>query len=157
MVYKNDTAMLEEFARRMPELGVRPGFISWTVAFTRCFEALREMGLVQGTPYLNFELTDSGILGGHPGTIKGLFAHLDFLPHGPLEWTVCNKIGNLVGPAVAAIEMGGHVAVGLGDYGYRELGTPNNGDVVRHFANIARSMGREIATPVDTRDMLEMH
>jgi len=156
LTYKNDTAVLQAFAKRLPELGVRPQFVSWTVAFTRAFGALREMGLVQDVPYFMFELTDHGILGGHPGTVQGLMAHLPFLPQGPIEWTVCNKVGNLTSQAAASIEMGGHVAVGLGDYGWPELGTPNNGDVVRRFADMARMMGREVATPQETREMLRL-
>ncbi len=52
--------------------------------------------------------------------------------------------------------MGGHVAVGLGDYAYTELGAPTNADVVREVARLARAMGREVATPDDTREMLGM-
>lgn len=157
MTYRNDIATLKLFATRLPELGVKPQFVSWTVAFTRAFCALRDMGLVGEPAYLMFELTDQGILGGHPGTVKGLLAHLEFLPAQPLEWSVCNKIGNLTAPAAAAIEMGGHISVGLGDYGWPELGTPNNGDVVQHIANIARAMGREIATPEEAREMLGLN
>lgn len=156
LTYKNDTATLQAFAKRLPELGVRPQFVSWTVAFTRAFGALREMGLVQDVPYFMFELTDTGILGGHPGTVQGLMAHLPFLPAGPIEWTVCNKVGNLTSQAAASIEMGGHVAVGLGDYGWPELGTPHNGDVVRRIVDIATMMGREVATPQETREMLRL-
>jgi len=156
LTYKNDTDTLQAFAKRLPELGVRPQFVSWTVAFTRAFVALREMGLVQDVPYFMFELTDCGILGGHPGTVQGLMAHLPFLPSGPIEWTVCNKIGNLTSQAAVSIELGGHVAVGLGDYGWPELGAPNNGDVVRRIVDIARMMGREVATPQETREMLRL-
>lgn len=154
--YLNDTATIEALARRLPELGVKPQFVSWTVAFTRYFDALREMGLIKDTPYFMFELTDCGILGGHPGTIKGLLTHLEFVPASPLEWTVCCKIGNPTAPAVAAIEAGGHIAVGLGDYGWPELGTPNNGDVISNLSKIAKMMGREIATAQDTREMFRM-
>jgi len=156
LTYLNNTSTLQFFSRRLPELGIKPAFISWTVAFTRTFEALREMGLVKPPSYLMFELTDSGILGGHPGTAEGLLAHLRFLPSGPVEWSVCNKIGNLVSQAAVAIEMGGHIGVGLGDYAWPELGTPNNGDVVRFIVGMAKAMGREIATPAETREMLGM-
>ena len=74
-----------------------------------------------------------------------------------IQWSVCNKIGNLYGPAAAAIEMGGHVAIGLGDYLYPELGAPGNGEVIRRVADLARAMGREIATPAEARAMLEMN
>lgn len=154
--YRNDTGQLIYFARRLPELGVRPQFVSWNIAFTRTFDALRQMGLVEEVPYFLFELTDHGILGGHPGTIKGLLAHLDFLPAGAVEWSVCTKVGNPIASSVAAIEAGGHVALGLGDYGWPELGTPNNGDVIAFIAGIARAMGRDIARPQDTREMLRM-
>ena len=157
LAYVNTIGTLEFFARRIRELGVKPAFVSWTIPFTRTLEAFFEMGLADEPVYLLFSLTDSGILGGHPGTVRGLLAHLDFLPNGRrIEWTVSCKIGNLFGPAVASLENGGHVAIGLGDYSYTELGTPTNGDVIRFVAQLARAMGREVATPTETREMLGM-
>src|SRR3546814_6236518 len=89
----------------MRELGVKPIAVSWTVQFTRLFEAFLEMGLLDQPAYLLFALSDSGYLGGHPGTIRGLMAHLEFLPRGfRYEWTVNNKVGNLFGPAALALE-----------------------------------------------------
>jgi 3-keto-5-aminohexanoate cleavage enzyme len=84
--------------------------------------------------------------------VEGLLAHLRFLPDGPIEWTVCNKIGNPISQVATAIEMGGHAAVGLGDYAWPELGQPHNGDVVGFVANLSRAMGREVATPGETRE-----
>ena len=153
--YKNSIGTLSFLATRLRALGIKPALVSWAVPFTRTVEAFLDMGLADEPAYVLFELTDGGILGGHPGTVKGLLAHLEFLPRGRrIEWSVCNKIGNLFGPAAAAIEMGGHVAVGLGDYTYPELGTPTNGDVVRRVADLARAMGREVATPAETREIL---
>ncbi len=43
-----------------------------------------------------------------------------------------------------------------GDYPYTELGAPTNADVVREMARLAKAMGREVATPDDTREMLGM-
>ena len=156
LTYINTVGTLQLFSRRLPELGVKPQFIAWNVAFTRTFEALREMGLVQPPAYLQFCMTDTGILGGHPGSVEGLFAHLRFKPAGPIEWTIINKIGNITSQAAAAIEMGGHVGVGLGDYSWPELGTPHNGEVVRLIVEMAKAMGREIATPAEAREMLDL-
>ncbi len=157
LAYVNTIGTLQFFARRIRELGVKPVLVSWTIPFTRTLQAFLEMGLVDEPVYLLFSLTDSGILGGHPGTVRGLLAHLDFLPRGRLiEWTASNKIGNLIGPAAASLENGGHIAVGLGDYAYTELGTPTNGEVVHFVAQLARAMGREVATPTETREMLGM-
>ena len=141
----------------MRELGVKPELVSWTVPFTRTIEAFLEMGLVDEPVYLLFSLTDSGIFGGHPGTIRGLQAHLDFLPRDRnIVWSASNKIGNLFGPAALACEQGGNIAVGLGDYPYLELGQPTNGAVIREFVRLARGFGREPATPAETRYFLGM-
>lgn len=152
--YVNRTETLRFFAERLRTLGVKPQFVSWAVPFTRMFGALREIGLVDAPAWFLFELTDGGILGGHPGTIAGLEAHLRFLPAAPLEWSVSNKIGNVTSQAALAIERGGHVSAGLGDYGWPELGSPDNGAVVRFIADLSRGMGREVASVAQTRDLL---
>jgi uncharacterized protein (DUF849 family) len=152
--YVNHTGTLQFFAGRLRALGVKPQFVSWAVPFTRMFEALRELGLIDAPAWICFELTDSGILGGHPGTIAGLDAHLRFLPNGPLEWSVSNKIGNLTSQAALAIERGGHVSPGLGDYSWPELGRPDNGAVIAFIANLSRAMGREVASVAQTRELL---
>jgi 3-keto-5-aminohexanoate cleavage enzyme len=157
LAYVNTIGTLQFFARRMRELGVKPELVSWTVPFTRTIEAFLEMGLVDEPAYLLFSLTDSGIFGGHPGTIRGLQTHLDFLPRDRnIVWSVSNKIGNLFGPAALASEQGGNIAVGLGDYPYLELGQPTNGTVIREFVRLARGFGREPATPAETRHILSM-
>lgn len=157
LAYVNTPATCAYFARRMREIGVKPAMVSWTVPFTRLFEAFLEMAQIDQPAYLLFALSDSGYLGGHPGSIRGLMAHLEFLPQGyRCEWTVNNKVGNLFGPAALALERGGHVAIGLGDYPYPELGTPTNAELVRRVARMAEGFGREPATPAETRAMLGM-
>lgn len=157
LAYVNTVGTLQFFARRMRELGVKSELVSWTVPFTRTIEAFLDMELVEEPVYLLFSLTDSGIYGGHPGTIRGLQAHLDFLPRDRnIIWSASNKIGNLFGPAALACEQGGNIAVGLGDYAYLELGQPTNGAVIREFARLARGFGREPATPAETRQILGM-
>jgi len=157
LAYVNTIGTLQFFARRMRELQVKPALVSWSVPFTRTLEAFFDMGLIDEPAYLLFGLTDSGIFGGHPGTVRGLAAHLDFLPRERnVMWSVSNKIGNLFAPAAFSLEQGGHIAVGLGDYPYLELGTPTNGAVIREFVRLARAMGREPATPAETKSILGM-
>lgn len=155
LTYINTTETIQVFARRLRELGVKPQLVSWTIPFTRTLAALLEMGLADEPVYLLFALSDGGIFGGHPGTVRGLISHLDHLPtRYRIEWTVNNKIGNLFGPAALAIENGGHVAIGIGDYPYPELGMPTNADVIHQLVQLAKCMGREVATPDETREML---
>ena len=100
-------------------------------------------------------MTDGPYLTGHPGTPEGLAAHLQFLPrHRRLEWAANIVGGNLLNLAEMSARQGGHLAVGIGDYPYQELGCPSNEQVVRMAAQIVRSAGREVASPQDARDML---
>ena len=49
------------------------------------------------------------------------------------------------------------ISIGLGDYTYRELGLPTNADVIRRVGEIARDLGREIATPQEAKQILGLH
>jgi len=48
----------------------------------------------------------------------------------------------------------GHIATGIGDYPYPELGQPTNADIARRVAQIAADAGREVATPAEAKEML---
>ena len=59
--------------------------------------------------------------------------------------------------AYMAIAMGGHVRVGLEDNNKTPDGKlATNYDLVKHVVEIAKVMGREIATPEEAREMLSM-
>jgi uncharacterized protein (DUF849 family) len=58
--------------------------------------------------------------------------------------------------AAAAISQGGHIAIGIGDYCYSELGYPTNAELISEIVKIARGIGREITTPAETREMLNV-
>lgn len=82
-------------------------------------------------------------------------AHLDFLPKGRrCEWTVVNFGGNLFSLAAAAIDQGGHISIGLGDYTYSEPSAPTNAGLVRRVVEIARELGREVAAPEEAKQIL---
>ncbi len=157
LIYKNSTETLTYFADRIRGAGMKPYLVSWNIGFTRYMGAFLDMGLLDEPAFLCFCLTDNTFLGGHPGTLKGLQAHLDFLPPGRnVEWTVVNFGGNLFSLAGAIIAQGGHISIGLGDYTYSELGQPSNADLVRRIAQMARELGREVATPEEARAILGM-
>ncbi len=158
LIYKNSTATLTYFAHHIRDAGLKPYLVSWNIGFTRYAQAFLDMGLLDEPAFLCFCLTDNTFLGGHPGTLKGLQAHLDFLPADrQVEWTVVNFGGNLLSLAGAVIAQGGHISIGLGDYAYAELGQPTNADIIARIAGMARELGREIATPDEARAILRMH
>jgi 3-keto-5-aminohexanoate cleavage enzyme len=67
---------------------------------------------------------------------------------------VALKEGNLLNVSTLALEQGGHLAPGLGDYPYPELGYPTNAELVRRFAELGRSVGRDPATTDEARALL---
>lgn len=154
-VYKNSTQTLAYFCENMRRVGVKPYLSCWNIGFTRYAAAFMDMGLIDQPAYVGFILTDNSFLGGHPGTLKGLQAHLDFLPADKrVVWTVVNYGGNLLTLAGAIIALGGHISIGIGDYTYPELGHPTNADLVRRIVQIAQDVGREVATPEEAKLIL---
>lgn len=156
-VYRNSTGTLTYFADALRAASIKPYLISWNLTFTRQAEAMIAAGIIDGPVFMCLCLTENGFLSGHPGTARGLQAHLDFLPeHEGLQWSVFNYGGNLLPLAGTIIAAGGHISIGLGDYPYTELGEPTNADLVARVADIARACGREVASPAETRAMLAM-
>jgi uncharacterized protein (DUF849 family) len=156
-VYLNTTKTWQFFAESMKSVGVKPVQALWHIGSVRATQAFVEMGLFEEPLWCELVLTEGGVFAGHPGTIKGLEAFLDFIPpQGKWQWSVMSFGGNLFPMAAAAMERGGHISIGLGDYHYRELEFPTNARLVARIAQLARDMGREIATPQETRQMLEV-
>lgn len=155
-VYANTTRALIDISERVSAVGVKPVPMFWDIASVRVTEKLVEMGVfkeplfcevsVYGEPYLAF---------GHPATVKGLDAVLDFIPPtADWRWTVSVIGANAFAVLANAIERGGDIAIGLHDYPYPELGFPTNAELIARVADLGRSMGREIATAAEAREIL---
>lgn len=156
-VYLNTTKTWQFFAEQMQAVGVKPVQALWHVGSVRATQALVDMGVFTEPLYCELALMEGGILAGHPGTIKGMEAFLDFFPtNARWQWSVLCYGGNLFPMAAAAMERGGHISIGLGDYHYCELELPTNARLVARVAQLARDMGREIATPAETRRTLRI-
>lgn len=154
IVYRTSVAGLRHEIGAITGSGVGVQSVLWTVGSARCLGAFLEMGLLPEPAFAQVTLSDV-MLSTHPGTVRGMQALVEFLPEGrDVHWAVSCFGGNLLRVAGAAIEAGGHVSIGLGDYPYRELGEPTNAEIVAEVVRIARSMGREPATPSDVRELL---
>jgi 3-keto-5-aminohexanoate cleavage enzyme len=155
VVYMNSTKTLRYFAETIRACGVRPYVALWNVSSIRVTAAFVELGLLPQPLYGGIVLSEDGLLAGNPATVRGLEAMVDFIPSAfQLHWSVMCVGGNLFPVVGATVERGGHIAIGLGDYHYPELGTPRNADLVERIAQLAREMGREIASPSETRTTL---
>ena len=156
LVYATSVAGLREIVATIRAAGVLPQAVLWNVGSARLLGAFLELG-VFATPVAAQLTLSSSILSAHPGSVRGLNALADFLPaRAPMLWTLNNGGGSLLPLVAAAIERGGHIAIGLGDYAYPELGQPTNAALVREVARIARACGRELAEPKEVREALSL-
>jgi 3-keto-5-aminohexanoate cleavage enzyme len=89
-----------------------------------------------------------------PPTPTSLDAYLAILDGRGLPWLVAVLGGDVVecGLAEAALELGGHVRVGLEDYAGPR--TPSNLELVDELAMLIGANGRRVATTTETRDIL---
>ena len=149
---------MQSFAKTVSAAGLKHYVASWNLGFTRQALAFMDMDLLPEPLFVCFILTGDNLLVGHPGTPEGLDAHIQMLPDDrKIEWNVCNHGGDLLPLVDKIITSGGHIAIGLGDYPYAELGQPTNADIIAKVADRARALGREVASPADTRAILEMN
>lgn len=161
LVYHNSVGTLKTLAARAAAVGARPMAAIWNVASLRLLEAFCRTDVFPGTVFAELFTTEGGLIAGHPGTRAGLESLIAFVPEAvDCVWAAACYGANALELAEVAIERGGHVAIGLGDYAYPELGTegngghPSNAEVVAAVVEIAARHGREIATPDETRARL---
>lgn len=157
LVYYNPIGTLKRLAARARAVGAFPMAAIWNVGSLRLLEAFCATGVLPNTIFAELFTTEGGLISGHPGTPAGLQALIDFVPERvDCVWAAACYGANALPLAEQAIEQGGHVAIGLGDYPYSELvdGQPTNADVVAAVVEIAQRHGREIATPAETRAWL---
>ena len=104
--------------------------------------------------YNIFDGQRSNIAFGLPPTRTALDAYLELLEGSSLPWAV-SAIGDCVidtGIAQLAIERGGHVRVGLEDFGGER--TPTNVALIEEVVALAQVAGRPIATPTQAARIL---
>lgn len=154
-VYLNTTSMLQELCEKTQAVGVKPVAMMWNVAGARLTQAFIEMGHFTEPLMCEFTLFGEGFDEfGHPATVKGLQALTDFIPAGARWNWMLSVIGANPFPLHAyAIANGGHVAVGLGDHPFPELGYPTNAQLVGRVVAMAETMGRKIASTVEARQL----
>jgi uncharacterized protein (DUF849 family) len=154
LVYCNPVAGIRAQAAALRRVGVRPEAVLWNVGSARLLGALLEDGTLEEPVLAEIALSDL-LLSCHPATERGLDALLDFLPADRrIRWAVLVPGGSILPLVPAIVERGGHIAIGLGDAPFRELGCPRNDELVARAARLVRSAGGEPATPAEARNLL---
>lgn len=151
-IFVNDLPLMRNFAREMKELNIIPEL--------ECFEAghiynaliLYEEGLLP--EHLHFDIV-LGVPGAMKASLKNLLYMVELLPRNS-SWTVAGIGRHQLPLATHAILMGGHVRVGFEDNIYYKRGelAVSNAQLVSRISRLAGELGREIATPDETREIL---
>lgn len=145
-VNANDPGLVEYMAKVMLDKNIKPEIEVFDTAMIHNAIYLQKAGLLKGSLLFNLVL---GVKGSLPATAKNLFFLVESLPVDAV-WSV-----SIIGPqhvnlSTIAIALGGHVRVGIEDNIYYSKGVlATNVSLVERMANIAKSMGRELAVPED--------
>ncbi len=133
-----------------------PGWLRTTLAYEQAgkLPAGTFVKLYFGGRYNFLDGKRSPVTFGLPPTEKALDAYLELLEGSKLPWAVA-AIGDCVvdtGLAQLAIERGGHVRVGLEDFGGERK--PANLELIAEVVALANAAGRPIATPTEAAAIL---
>ncbi|HAN86352.1 MAG: 3-keto-5-aminohexanoate cleavage protein [Bacillota bacterium] len=153
-VFMNEPKAIEALAVRMKEKGVKPELECFDVGHIANALRLARRGIVEEPLYFDFVM---GVPGGIPGTVPDLMHCVNSLPPGT-RWQVAGVGRAELQLAAVAIVLGGNVRVGFEDNIYYSRGVlaESNAQLVSRIARIAGELGREVATPDEAREMLEL-
>ena len=149
-IFANTENTIKNFGKIMIEKDVKPevevfdkGMIDYAIKYAK-------QGYIKVPMHFDFVL---GVQ--MAATARDLAFMVDSIPT-KSTWTVAG-VGRYEMPMAAmGIAMGGHVRVGFEDNIYLEKGVlaKSNGDLVEKVVRMAKELGREIATPDETREIL---
>jgi 3-keto-5-aminohexanoate cleavage enzyme len=153
IIYENSPPFIEHLAGVFQETGVKPEIEVFETGMIANALFLQRKGLL--TPPLHFDFV-LGVPGAMPASVKNLLFLSESIPAGS-TWTVAG-IGRWEIPlATAAIVMGGHVRVGIEDNLHMPDGSPaSNPGLVEKIVAIAEAVGRPVAGPDETREILSL-
>lgn len=154
-VFSNTYQGMETYIKTMQEHGTIPEFEVYDGAMINNIAYFRDKGILTCPIYVQFVM---GIQGGLPATVDNL-AFLRSTAErqlGEFNWSAAAAGKHQFPMIAAAMAMGGNARVGLEDNLYirpHEL-AKSSAEQVRAAADMARILGKEIATPDEAREIL---
>lgn len=152
-VNSNDFELIEALADKMYANNIKPELEVFDLSHINNAIFLQKKGILKGP--MQFSLV-MNVPGAVPGTARNLVTMVDALPP-DATWQVCGVGSAQVPILTMAIAMGGNVRTGLEDVLTMSKGVPaTNKTLLQRVLDIAKAVGREIATPDEAREMLSM-
>jgi 3-keto-5-aminohexanoate cleavage enzyme len=155
MVFDNPVEKVNAFLEVMNETNTIPEFECFDTGIVRSVELYRKVGMFTGTAHYNFVM---GVASGMALSTKLLALLVEDLPPDS-EWQV-TAIGREEVWKVhqAAADLGGNLRTGLEDTFYLPNGerARSNGALIECLAQCAIKAGREVASPAEARQLLNL-
>lgn len=164
-VYKTSFKDIAALVEVLAETGLGPAIAIYEPGWLRATLAYEKAGRLPAGAFVKLYLAGEynfidgkkgDLTFGLPPTEKALDAYLEMMEGSSLPWAA-SVIGGCVartGLARLAIERGGHVRVGLEDYGGEDR--PTNAALVAEVVEIAKACGRTIATSAQAAEILRL-
>ena len=164
MIYASPFPWIEYQLAHCGQYGLGPSLAIYEPSFLRATLLYHRAGRMPPGALVKFYFGGDGNFMDHgtfqfsslPPTRKALDAYLEMFGDCELPWSATVMGGDVTmsGMSKLAIERGGHVRVGLEDYvGPRK---PSNVELVKEVAEIARALGRPVATPEQAKKILNL-
>lgn len=151
-IFVNTENTIKEFGEKMISLGVKPEIEVFDKGMIDMAIRLSKKGYIKTPMHFNFVM---GVNGGISAEPRDLVFMSGSIPAGS-TFTVSGVGRHQFNMAAMAIILGGHVRVGFEDNVYMSKGVPakSNGEMVERVVRLAKELGREIASPEETRKIL---
>lgn len=151
--YVNPPDLVEALAAEMKRLNIKPEMEAFDLSMINNALQLEKKGLAAAPLHFNFVM---GLRGAIPASIENLVHMRSQIPK-ECTWTVSGVAAAQLIMGTHALLMGGHVRVGLEDNIYFRKGElATNEMLVARMADLARQLGREVATPDEARKILHL-
>ncbi|TFG05803.1 MAG: 3-keto-5-aminohexanoate cleavage protein [Promethearchaeota archaeon] len=155
-IFQNPPALIKTFAEKMKAQEVKAELEVYEIGH---IANVKQVADLLDPPFrFNFVM---GVNGGIPGTIENLLFMRDtvFQMYGAESLWMVTAIGRYETPLCThAILLGGDIRVGFEDNIYYSKGikAKNNAQLVERMVRIAGEVGREVATPQEARQILQI-
>src|ERR1700730_9903451 len=155
-IYCNSYTTIRYFLENSRELGLRPTLQIFDASFLRAALVFLEQGVLTEPLLLKFYLGGPALPLRLPPTLKSLEAYLDMIKGVRANWFAATLGGDNLPLVPLIVSLGGHVRIGLEDYQNARAGQPTNAQLAERASSVIRAMGHEVATPDETRELLEI-
>jgi len=157
-VFKNTFTDIEYILSTCAENGTRFEIECYDIGHLYTLAHFADRGIVKPPFFVQSVFGILGGIGGHPEDVAHMKRTADRLFGTDYQWSVLGAGRNQMTIAALSAAMGGNVRVGLEDnlwIGPGEL-AKSNAEQVAKARSIIEGFGLEIATPDDTREMLQL-